>query len=351
MNAQNYNVVGIMSGTSLDGIDLAYINFDYTHHWTFKIMASQCVPYSTEWKNRLAHGINMNVDQLSQLDQDYTKYLAGVIKDFIKLNEIKDLIAVCSHGHTISHDPANGHTLQIGNLPILAQLIKQRLVCDFRIQDVQLGGQGAPLVPIGDHLLFHDFDRCLNLGGFANLSYQLDNSRVAFDICPLNVVLNHYASHLNHEYDKGGAFAKAGAPQTAVISQLDQLSYYQQPAPKSLGIEWVNKHVFPLLTAIKDPKDALATFTHHAAGIIARNLPVHSNVLATGGGAYNNYLLQLISEKRGRPVMIPESRVIDFKEAVIFGLLGVLRLRNQINCLSSVTGAQKDHSSGKIYIP
>ncbi|KQC32766.1 anhydro-N-acetylmuramic acid kinase [Nonlabens sp. YIK11] len=351
MKAQNYNVVGVMSGTSLDGIDLVHVNLQYSGKWSFKIIHQDCKNYSLKWKQRLQKGIELNAIDLKQLNLDYTNHLALVIKEFIEDHAIDNLLAICSHGHTISHDPANGHTLQIGNLPQLATLTGHRVVCDFRVQDVQLGGQGAPLVPIGDRLLFSDYEYCLNLGGFANVSYEQNGNRQAYDLCAVNVVLNHYAQKLGKEYDDNGAFAKAGTPQSTILKQLAALPYYDLPAPKSLGIEWVNAYIFPILDQLEDSRDVIATYTQHIAQIISHSLPDHSRVVVTGGGAYNDYLIHLIDHNRAQKLHLPAPEIIDMKEAIIFALLGVLRLRNENNCLASVTGALHDHCGGKIYTP
>lgn len=351
MNHQQYKVVGVMSGTSLDGIDLVHVNLTKNGTWSFEIRTQECVAYTSNWKKRLQLADSLNAAGLQTLNKDYTKLLASVCNSFVEKHCIENILAICSHGHTILHQPHNGLTLQIGNLPALAQLTNHRVVCDFRMQDVLLGGQGAPLVPIGDQLLFADYDYCLNLGGFANLSFQRDGLRTAYDICAVNVVLNHYASVLGKEYDANGAFAKAGSPQPQQLKQLNELSFYSLQAPKSLGIEWVRKNVFPTLQSIKKPEDALATYTEHAAVIISKNMHQGSSVLITGGGAYNGFLMERIIENTDLKIIIPEAKIVEYKEALIFSLLGVLRLRNENNCLSSVTGASKDHCSGQIYTP
>lgn len=351
MNHQQYSVVGVMSGTSLDGIDLVHVNITKRDAWSFEIITQDCISYSADWKKRLQQADSLNDAGLQSLNEDYTKLLAGVCNSFIKEYHVESILAICSHGHTILHQPHNGFTLQIGNLPALAQLTNHRIVCDFRVQDVQLGGQGAPLVPIGDQLLFADYDYCLNLGGFANLSFEQNGQRAAYDICAVNVVLNHYATVLGKEYDANGAFAKAGSPQPQQLKQLNELPYYSLQAPKSLGIEWVRKNVFPILQSIRKPEDALATYTAHAAVQISKNMLRGSSVLVTGGGAYNGFLMDQIAENNNLKITIPEAKIVEYKEALIFAFLGVLRLRNENNCLSSVTGASRDHSSGQIYTP
>ncbi len=340
-----------MSGTSLDGVDIAYITLVRKEEWSFTIHKAITIPYPAKMLNLLNKAMHLEKAQLQHLDQEYTGYLGEILDKFISDHKITNLLAICSHGHTVHHQPENGYTYQIGNLPELAKFTNKRIVCDFRIQDVAMGGQGAPLVPIGDQILFADYDCCMNLGGFANLSFEKRGERLAYDICPVNVVLNYYALKLGKQYDEGGAFAKAGTPQAAVLKKLNDPPFYEQAYPKSLGMEWVNKNVFPLLESIKDPKDALATFAEHAAIQIAQNLSEKSRVLVTGGGAYNRHLLDRIKHHQKVELVIPDPILIEYKEALVFALLGVLRLRNANNCLASVTGAEKDHSSGAIYNP
>ncbi len=351
MNHQHYNVIGVMSGTSLDGIDLVHVKLSKSDRWDFQILARDCIAYTGQWKTKLQTADSLNDAELDQLNIDYTCLLAQVCNEFIQRNDLENILAICSHGHTILHQPHNKLTLQIGNLPILARLTQQRVVCDFRVQDVELGGQGAPLVPIGDQLLFADYDYCLNLGGFANVSFEKNGLRAAHDICAVNVVLNHYSGRLGKEFDAGGAFAKAGSPQIQQLEKLNELPFYNLQGPKSLGIEWVKEHIYPIMESIAKPEDALATYSLHAAQQIAANLKQNSSILITGGGAYNTYLLEQIAAIGNFKIQIPSRDVVEYKEALIFALLGVLRLRNETNCLSSVTGATRDHSSGQIYTP
>lgn len=340
-----------MSGTSLDAIDICYVDLVRDQHWSFHILKVKSIVYSLEWKQRLSQALHKNKTYIEKLNQDYTQYLANVISDFIKQEKIHDLLAVCSHGHTVFHKPQEGYTLQIGNLPAIASLIGVRTVCDFRVQDVLLKGQGAPLVPIGDELLFTQYEYCLNLGGFANISSNLKGNRIAYDIAPVNVVLNHYALLLGQEYDDKGAFAKAGTINPKVLKVLNNLDYYQQHAPKSLGMEWVNHIIWDIMSPIDNPKDALATFTEHVAIQVAAQLTTNATVLVTGGGAYNEWLIKRIGFHSQSNLVVPEPTLVEYKEALIFAFLGVLRLRNEDNCLSSVTGATRNHSSGEIYIP
>ncbi len=353
MFKETYTVVGVMSGTSLDGIDLARITFTLQNgKWAFEIGENETVAYPSLWLNKLKIAVGFSEAELVQLNEEYTDYLGTIIKSFIEKHQLSSLDAVCSHGHTILHQPQNGFTLQIGNLPKLAQLVGEKVVCDFRVQDVALDGQGAPLVPIGDRILFSEYDYCLNLGGFSNVSFEDDRKRIAFDISPVNTVLNFYANTLGLEYDDKGKLARSGKLNEALLTELNSLEYYQKPYPKSLGFEFVKEVVLPLTEKYSIPiEDSLSTFTEHVAVQIALALPIKSGkLLVTGGGAYNDFLIERM--KHFLPeieITIPAPKILEFKEALIFGLLGVLKLRNEINVLSSVTGARKDHSSGVIF--
>lgn len=354
MKKQNYNVVGVMSGTSLDGVDLAHIRFSILDaKWEYEVLECETISYSENWINTLKKAVDFSQEELVSLDIGYTKLLSDIINRFITKNKIANLDAVCSHGHTILHQPQNGVTLQIGNLPEIASYIKETVICNFRVKDVQLGGQGAPLVPIGDRILFPEYDYCLNLGGFSNVSFEKDSDRVAFDISPVNTVLNFYANKLNLPYDDKGKLAKEGNVCIDLLSELNALEFYQKKFPKSLGFEFVKQIVLPIIEKYNiSTRDVLATFTTHIAQQIAAALPTKKGkLLITGGGAYNDFLLQLLTENLpSMEIVLPETKTIEFKEALIFGLLGVLKYRNDINVLSSVTGANRDHCSGDIFI-
>lgn len=353
MLKQFYNVIGVMSGTSLDGVDLAHIHF--TLHdgiWDFKILEAETVGYSTEWFNKLKNAVQFSELELGQLNNDYTALLAEIITNFIATHKIENLDAVCSHGHTILHQPQNGFTLQIGNLPEIAECVHQKVVCDFRVQDVKLGGQGAPLVPIGDQILFAAYDYCLNLGGFSNVSFEEHNTRIAFDISPVNTVLNFYANQMNLDYDDKGTIAKSGNLNQSLLDELNALPYYSKPYPKSLGFEFVKETVLPLMERRKiSTEDKMHTFTIHAAFQIAKALSKKkAKLLITGGGAYNDFLIDAIQiHLPEMELIIPNKKILEYKEALIFALLGVLKLRGEINVLRSVTGAEMNHSSGTIY--
>jgi len=353
MFKESYNVIGVMSGTSLDGVDLAHIHFSILDgNWQFEILETETLSYDKDWLNKLKIAVDFSDTKLKQLNQEYTRLLGIIIKSFIEKHQLQNLDAICSHGHTILHQPQNGLTLQIGNLPKIATIIGKTVVCDFRVQDVQLGGQGAPLVPIGDRILFSEFDYCLNLGGFSNVSFEHEGKRIAFDISPVNTVLNFYANQLDLEYDDRGKISKNGKLNLDLLADLNALKYYSKPFPKSLGVEFVKTIVLPLIEKYNIPiQDKMHTFTEHIALQISSALPwKHGKLLATGGGTYNDFLIEKMNRHLPQvELIIPDAKTIEYKEALIFGLLGVLKLRNEMNVLSSVTGAKNDHSSGVIY--
>lgn len=349
---KTYSVIGVMSGTSLDGIDLVHCIYQKGIHFSFEIHTAHTYAYSSTWTEKLAHAHTWSLEKIKALDEDYTVLLSEYIRRFIDDNQLSGIDFIASHGHTILHQPDKGLTYQIGNLSKLASLTKQKVICDFRVQDVELGGQGAPLVPIGDRLLFGEYDACVNLGGFANISFEKNKQRIAYDICPVNKVLNVYANRLGKEFDESGAIARASVPNPELLAHLEKLQYYSKPPPKSLGIEWLEAEFLPLLNlAGSNSEEIIATCTQHFAHHIAKSISGHKKVLFTGGGAFNTYLMELISAETNAEIMIPEPEVINYKEALIFGLLGVLKDREEVNVLASVTGACRDHSSGLVYLP
>tara|TARA_R110002153_G_scaffold63193_5_gene169678 strand:- start:272 stop:1339 length:1068 start_codon:yes stop_codon:yes gene_type:complete len=343
--------IGLMSGTSLDGIDLVYVKFDADAVKNFEIIYAETVAYSSAWKDTLQKGIHFSSDELATLTIEYGKLLGKVISDFIDKFGIQQIDFIASHGHTILHQPAKGITLQIGDGQTIANTTKQKVVCDFRTQDVQLGGQGAPLVPVGDALLFTDFEYCLNLGGFSNISYQKDDKRIAFDICPVNIVLNFYAHKLGFAYDASGKIASEGNINELLLERLNSLAFYQQIPPKSLGLEWVQAHIFPLIDGLETAiPTILRTFVEHVAIQISKIIKNNTSVLVTGGGAFNSYLMQRIEYHAAIKIALPSNELINFKEALVFAFLGLLKIQDKVNCLQSVTGASKNHSSGAIFV-
>ena len=344
---RKYRVLGVMSGTSLDGIDLAICSFYKKHKWEFNIEKSKTIKYSKYWRKTLAHLHKKNKKIISRIDLEYGKFLGKTIHNYLK-NEKIDFIA--SHGHTIFHQPKNKLTLQIGHGNTIANITKIKTINNFRNLDISLNGQGAPLVPIGDLHLFREYKYCVNLGGFANISIKNNGVIKAFDICPVNIVLNNICKRLFLEFDNSGSIAKKGEIIKDLLNSLNSLEFYTRKPPKSLAREWVDEFITPLLLEKYEPQDLLHTFSEHIAIQIGKFLKDKS-VLLTGGGVFNYYLISRISYYSKSKIIIPNQTIVNFKESLIFAFLGVLKTRNEINCLQSVTGAKKDNCGGEINNP
>lgn len=346
-------VLGVMSGTSLDGIDFAIVKFVQANGWSFEVMEATTVPYSTEWESRLKTAVTLDAKNRALLDIEYTLFLAERIRSFLAEHQGYSIDFVSSHGHTVLHHPQQGVTHQMGNLSSLAHQLQHKVICDFRTADVALKGQGAPLVPGAEIHLFNAYDACVNLGGFANISILKGTHQKAYDVCAVNVVMNALANKCGQDYDKNGELARAGKTIPALFLALQKLPFYQKEIPKSLGIEWVNAEVTPLLHNFvhHNVEDVLHTYTWHVAMEMAKNLPREGSVLFSGGGAYNSYLMELIQQETSAQIVLPPPQIIEFKEAIVFAFLGVLRDLDQPNCFSRFTGSIRDHSSGKIFYP
>lgn len=358
---KEYYIIGLMSGTSLDGLDIAYCKFtDKDEKIHFEIIEAETVKYETELKVQLGEIGNQSAAIFNEFDRKIGKYFGECVRQFIEKHKIEKVDFVSSHGHTIFHQPNNGFTVQIGHGSAIAAACNLKVVCDFRSKDVALGGQGAPLVPIGDLLLFPEFMFCLNIGGIANITVHQDDNLLAFDIAAVNIVLNHLANKFELEYDPNGEIASSGIVNQDLLNALENDKYYSTTPPKSLGREWVNSNIFPLLERYNflSTADILATYNELIANQIAKSALSYikeeniEKMLITGGGAFNSYLSNLLNKKLDRKceIIIPDEKTVNFKEAVIFAFLGLLRVENQINCLNSVTGASSNNIGGCIYL-
>lgn len=363
MNHNPIKVIGLMSGTSLDGLDICYASFEFrSNRWTYKILNAEDEKYPDALKHKLATAQEMSAFDYALLNSDYGLYLGERVKTFIqRTGATPDIIA--SHGHTIFHQPQIRFTTQIGSGAGIAAESGIDCVCDFRTTDVALHGQGAPLVPVGDKFLFQDYDYCLNLGGFSNISYNSKNSvngkevssRLAFDISPVNYVLNFYTRKIGKEFDRDGLMAKSGIICNKLLLDLNNLPFYKITGPKSLGREWVENEIFPLIDSYSlSIPDVLATFCEHVAIQTASKIvsagDKRSKVLVTGGGAFNKFLLERMRGNSPQCVyFVPDSQTVNFKEALIFAFLGALFMNNIPNCMSSVTGAVYDCIGGALY--
>ena len=355
-----YRVVGLMSGTSLDGLDMAYCELTYAADgWHFTIPVAETRPYDDAWRHTLSHITEASGEDLMLADQQLGTWMGEAVKNFINEHRLNPQF-VAAHGHTVFHQPERALTYQMGNGFALQAACQQPVVMNFRNYDVATGGQGAPLVPIGDRLLFGDYDACLNLGGIANVSAEVQGKRIAYDIGVANMVSNYFVQQTGQDYDDNGRLAASGTADQSLLDQFDRLDYYAAPFPKSLGYEWVRDHLIqPLEQTNLSTPDKLATVMQHATGQIARSLrqlldekkPTTARVLVTGGGAFNGYFMQCLRQHSGEAVdyVIPDAQLVSFKEALVFALLGVLRVRGEVNCLASVTGAAHDHCAGVVY--
>lgn len=345
-----YRVIGLMSGTSLDGLDIAACTFESNNIQKFQIVAAKTTKYDSSFIAQLKTAHLKSAEELCMLDAEFAKLCAIEVRNFCESNNFSpDFIA--SHGHTVFHQPKQSYTFQIGNPGIIASISGFSTVGDFRTQDIALGGQGAPLVPIGDELLFSNFDACLNLGGIANISFRENQHRIAFDICVFNMALNHIANREELEFDDQGKLAALGCIKNELLQKLNGLAYYHEAKPKSLGREWFEAILCPILEESNcSSADMLATLTEHFAIQINKSISsACKSVLITGGGAFNLHFINRLNHYRPGIWVVPTRDLINFKEALIFAFLGLKRWRGEINCLASVTGASRNHCSGGIY--
>lgn len=354
-----YKVIGLMSGTSLDGLDLAYCHiWKKLDRWEFQIIETKSFSYDQETFGKLKKSIYLPADELLIFHNTYGTWLGEQAKHFIGEHNL-EVDFISSHGHTTHHQPAKGLTFQIGSGQHLANASGHKVVCDFRTNDVALGGQGAPLVPIGDRLFFSGYDFCLNLGGISNISFEKNGKRLAYDIGLANMILNHITQKVGLAYDEDGQLARKGRLNKEMLQQLNALKFYNLPFPKSIGFEWFVEKVVPIVDSNEDSmENLLHTAVYHICEQVAlqvqqQAIKKENTLLVTGGGALNSFLIETLQEKLGATIKMetPSKTLIEFKEALVFALMGVLRLEQEINCLSSVTGAKRDSSSGVVYLP
>lgn len=351
-NKQTELVVGLMSGTSLDGLDITACLFEETESgWKYDIKEAETVEYSPEWSEKLRTAHLLSGNDLTRLDRDYGKLLGQQVKNFMEKYSIGASL-IASHGHTVFHCPDKGYTLQIGHGAAIAAETGFPVVADFRSSDVALGGQGAPLVPIGDKLLFGEFGACLNLGGFANISFDDNGQRKAGDICPVNIVLNYLSSKLGCSFDRNGDLGRQGEINHSLLDSLNKLDFYEKPLPRSLGREWFEDFILPLFAKYSDSTyNHLRTFYEHIAIQMARSVPNDSKILVTGGGAFNGFLMERLLSYSESEWIVPSDKIVKYKEALIFAFMGLLRIKGQTNCLKSVTGALRNSCCGAVYLP
>jgi len=349
MTTTSKTYLGIMSGTSLDGLDLALCQFEELNHkMNFKFIASETIKYSLDWKEKLNQVFNATAVDYFKLNGLYGTFIAEHVNAFLeKNNTTADYIA--SHGHTVFHQPSHGFTTQIGCGATIAALTAIDTICDFRSLDVALHGQGAPLVPIGDRDLFGNHEACLNLGGIANISLTKHNSTMAFDVCMANLLLNYLSQSIGLEFDKSGDLASKGTIHPILLDELLSIETHF----KSLGRELVEHTFFPILEKHSiSLEDKLASCVEYMVVKINQTF-IDSDlksVLITGGGAYHTFFVNQLRKRFAGTITIPSSEIIEFKEAIIFAYLGYLRINNKVNTLQSVTKAKRDSVGACVYL-
>lgn len=358
-----YRTIGLMSGSSLDGLDIVFAEFhENAGNWNFEIKTAACYKYSAEWKDRLQSATALSALEYLLLHTEYGHYLGKEVNRFIEENNLHYQVGlIASHGHTTFHVPSKKMTAQLGDGAAIAAETRLPVVTDLRALDIAFGGQGAPIVPIGEKLLLKDYSMFLNLGGIANISFNHPDKYIAFDVCPANRVLNLIAALVNKEYDAQGEMAALGNVSEELLNKLNALDYYKLPYPKSLANDFGTHEVFPLVESFGLPhNDLLRTYVEHIVQQIkfaiadsSKLQTSNSNLLVTGGGAFNKFLVARLSEElssTGVEVVRPDENLIQYKEALIMALIGVLRWRQEYNALSSVTAAERDSIGGAVWI-
>lgn len=356
-----------MSGSSLDGLDVAFVEFVHNAgQWSFEILAADCYPYDEEWKSNLQSATTLNALAYQRLHTAYGHYLGQAVNRFVDEKGLHYKVGLIgSHGHTTFHEPHRKMTAQLGDGAAIAAETGLPVVSDLRALDVAFGGQGAPIVPIGEKHLLKEYAMCLNLGGIANVSFNRPEGYVAFDVCPANRVLNLIAAREGKDYDAGGELAASGNVNNEVLQRLNGLPYYGLPYPKSLANDFGTDEVYPLLQSFGlAPADEARTYVEHVVqqiqSAISNRQPTtqgaetqNQKLLVTGGGAFNAFLLQQLSAALlplNIEVVVPEANLVQYKEATIMAFMAVLRWRQEYNVLSSVTGAQRDSIGGALWI-
>jgi anhydro-N-acetylmuramic acid kinase len=357
-----YRAIGLMSGSSLDGLDIVFAEFqEQGGQWSYELIQAGCLPYPEKWKVRLSGATGLSARDYLLLHSEYGHYTGQQVNAFIEQHQLHYKVAVIgSHGHTTYHLPNQQMTAQLGDGSAIAAVTQLPVVSDLRALDVAFGGQGAPIVPIGEKFLFNGYDYFLNIGGIANISAHME-AYVAFDICPANRVLNLLAAEAGKEMDEGGAIAASGTIHHGLLGQLNALDYYRQPWPKSLANDFGTDTIYPLIKAAGlSLPDALCTFTEHIAmqtaeAVVALqeiNKKENARLLVTGGGAFNDHLLLRLDthlSQLGVTTVLPDSTLVNYKEALIMAFIGVLRWRQEYNVLASVTGATRNSIGGALW--
>lgn len=358
-----YYALGLMSGSSLDGLDIAYAALDWRdgHLLDWRLLVADTLPFSEQWQARLLHLPQQDALTFAKTHVYFGRYMADLVQAFRQRHRPARIDFIASHGHTIFHQPDKYLTTQIGDGAALSALTGLPVICDFRTMDVALGGEGAPLAPLADRYLFAGYDFYLNIGGIANLSSNSTGDWIGFDVCPANQVLNLLAQQVGAEYDHNGDLARQGQVLEPLLQRVRDFDFYRKSYPKSLGNEWIRAHVLPIYLEYEGRvEDKLATACAHIALELAQSIQriltnspspkTSPKLLATGGGAFNGYLMErLRASLPAVELVVPAPEIVQFKEALLMALLGVLRLNQTPNSLRSITRAKRDTVNGAIY--
>jgi anhydro-N-acetylmuramic acid kinase len=355
-----YHVIGTMSGSSMDGLDIAYcILEEIGGKWSYQIPHATCVAFDTEWKEKLTRLTTMPAKELLLAHTAFGHWMGQALVEFMNVHQLHHKIhLIASHGHTVFHEPAQGMTFQLGDGAAVAAQTSLPVVSDLRNLDIALGGQGAPIVPIGEKLLWPSYSSFLNLGGISNITLQSEGKHIAFDVCAANRMLNALAQIAGQDFDINGDMARQGQVLTPLLDRLNTLDYYQRSYPKSLANEFGTEVVFPMVQQAEGSiNDKLRTYTEHIAGQVAQacapfSLP-HTKMLITGGGALNTFLVERISShlsEQGIQIEVPDITLVQYKEALVMALIGALRWREESNVMKHVTGASRDSVGGALWM-
>lgn len=342
-----------MSGTSLDGLDIAYVTFTPNGTgWKFKLQQARTLAYNDKWKEKLARAHELSATDLLAAHTEYGRFIGKAVNQFIRDKKLKAIDFIASHGHTIFHQPSRGFTFQLGCGQAIHTITRLPVIYDFRSLDVIKGGEGAPLVPLGDRHLFSSYHVCVNLGGIANLSMERNKKRLAFDVCFCNMGLNFLTGSVDLAYDKGGKLAKSGFVHAGLLEELTRVMKTYHGRRPSLGREMFTADIQPILNRHSGLPlaDRLRTWTEATVNELVRVLPANGQrILCTGGGAFNNFLIDRLKKSMGTSTIeVPSADIVAFKEAIVFAFLGLRRMRNEVNVLSSVTHATTDSCAGLI---
>jgi anhydro-N-acetylmuramic acid kinase len=356
-----YRVIGIMSGSSLDGIDIVFTELlEQGGAWQYEIQHTACVPYDKIWYQKLQQSVFLSAKDYLLLHIEYGQFIGQEINKFIDEKNLQHQVnLISSHGHTTFHLPGKKMTHQLGDGAAIAAKTKLPVVSDLRSIDVAFGGQGAPIVPLGERLLFNEYNYFLNIGGIANISVHKLNEVIAFDVCAANRVLNMLAQKMDLAYDNEGLISSQGRLNEDLLQKLNALEYYKLPAPKSLANSFGTDIVYPLLNSFNmNVEDTLCTYIEHICVQIKNSLQAFKEdkvqyLFITGGGAFNTFLIKRLQKNLDEinfEIVIPSNEVIKYKEALIMALLGALRWREQYTVLSSATGASRNSIGGALWL-